>query len=704
MRDLRRKFAVCLAASAAGLTALAGGEQNLVAHYGFESLAGGKTPDALGSSKLSVPRDGELKGLFDSVAGQCISFGKMSAPITVENPAQSGPLSIAFWVKTDDLAGEVVICSDAKGAWALQHSNEGLVLKAQKDGAEKRLNADYFLTAGKWSHMAIVLSGTQADLYVNSRLRGSLDAVDLPSQIQLGAAGAAAISFDELRLYNRAIGAPVLAEVYEQERYDIFGDEYSRFALQSHLDRALFCQAIYMRPFQDDIFRMFGNVQPRMLLAAVGMWGHVDQFDEAYLQKVRQFCTRMNEINPDTLVGGATFLDTVSRRVLPTITIPDYVFEAFDLPIPAEPRTFNFSEAVLVDNARNDLGLPDMSKKEAQLWLFYASCEQIKAGADMIHIGILSGSTKKDKGKRALADTVRRIRAYCDPISRKGKILISSGNCVNRDGTNGAVSDGKLICDFAWFASTPREVPDSKWQCEYVKGHSHAGFGRMAAGFHPGGWDSPHLPWVAHLDTTRVPNMEIGVPHLDSWFPWGLTEIRWFSNTLTKEERNAWLRYMTYRVKELDPFCSAMMPAALVRPGDPGPYYMNTPNKANEFKGYDQEEFVKQLWGEVEFGYNREPITVPSISPDKDYGTDMGAEYEAEKLKSYLDRKRERLPILTTLDLNDEQVLAYLEFMQQDNLTPEKVDRFMADLLTVEQMKVYQTLNVKKVINVGAGY
>ncbi|VGO19584.1 LamG domain-containing protein [Pontiella sulfatireligans] len=621
MRDIRGKFAVCLLASATGMTALASNEQHLISHYEFESLAGGKTPSASGGSKLSVPRGGELKGLFDSVAGQCLYFENMTQPTCI-NLSNNAAQSLFFWIKTPYSDQNAVFCQSQNGEWVLRNGAEKGILLEFRDGTkQKQLNVDYFMTKDKWSQIGLVFSGGKLSLYINSKLRETLklSSFQFSPTLKLGSCGAKEIYFDEIRLYDRPLPADEVDELYQSERYAIAVPQYSRFVLQSYMSRALFTQGIYARPYQEDIFRMIDNIRPRIMMAAVGMWGYEDRLDETYLNNVRRFCERINEIDPRILVGGAVFMEKVSRTVVSEITIPDYVYEAFELPIPETPRPFSFTDMVKTDNPHRDLADPNFSKLEANMWLFYAACEQIDAGVDMVHIGILTISSSRGDYYGEVARTVRLIRERGAPRSRLGKVLITHGGSMDRNGNIGASHDGNLICDFMWFAVTPKEIPDKKWNCELVPGFSHAAYGRTVRGIHPSGWET-RLPIVSHLDTSPVnPKHEIGVCYHDSWDPWGLQEIRWFSNALNKEERNAWLRYMTYRIPEIDPVATAMLPAALVRPGEETSYYANTPSQANGFEGFDQEETIKTLFNEVEFGYNREPVLVPEIDPNKEY-------------------------------------------------------------------------------------
>jgi hypothetical protein len=382
------------------------------------------------------------------------------------------------------------------------------------------------------------------------------------SRRQLLAAGAGAAGLGVGRNAESTSSASGKASGPRESGTKSFGGRISRQQLEHYLSHAITFQGLTASfpegtsdTFDDDV-RMLANIGARFVGQAGYAWAPPND-DDAHFALAAERARKVHRVLPDVMLQAAVF-ETAYTSV-ENIQIPGWVFAEFDMP--KEQRTFDY-EAMLFENGRfvdhwgPGASVPDVRRRETQLWFFYRAARYIDAGHESIHFGQMELTGAEDSNHDAWAELLSRVRRYARRNARRGLVLISAH-------TYGLVRDGKLLLDFHSWPLRPDEVVDQPQHAvlrlEQDLGNLSGIYRRSKGGVTPSGWYTDSLTYVVEFDNYGGVGPNPGEPDLSSIWTWGYDEIAWFARQ-PESYRNSWLRYAWDWVRANDPTGWVMMP------------------------------------------------------------------------------------------------------------------------------------------------
>ena len=344
----------------------------------------------------------------------------------------------------------------------------------------------------------------------------------------------------------------------------------------------------------DETIRFLTNIGAKFAGRAIYVWGSESRIaDPAFFRYARRAARAIHAADPEFIVQAAVF-EAVSREV-ETIPVPDWVFKEFSLQ--PEKRCFRYQEMLYPDGHYVDewgagCSVPDITRVETQMWLYWLAASYIDIGAEGIHFGQVELMSEQDWEFRHWWDLVGRVREYAQGHARRHWVLCDAH--VRK--THGIVVDGRLMLDFH---SRPiRGIVETEGEPLHATlemGYLDSIFGRSRGGIAPSGWTCDHLPYLVEFDNWGSGGT--GGQNIGGIWVWGYDEISWFAH-LESEYRNFWLRYAWDWLSKNDPNGHLQMPGCrgLADPVDGKErYYANTPSEAC-LDGFNQEDTVKAIW------------------------------------------------------------------------------------------------------------
>lgn len=339
-----------------------------------------------------------------------------------------------------------------------------------------------------------------------------------------------------------------------------------------------------------DNMRLILNTKAKFIGRALMLWGHESNLP-AFLKTAKPYAEVLHKADPDIILEGAEF-EIVTTNVA-SISIPDYVFTEFGQPV--TNRTFNYKNMLYADGhfvnhwGRN-ASVPDMSRLETRMWLYYLATCYINVGIEAIHFGQVALMDNNDPAHAGWLDMLGRVRAYAHQHARRHIVL-----CDAHTPTGGYVENGKLLFDFHAFPLRIVGVTNEPYKGILQVGYADFIYLRSKGGITSSGWSCEHLPYLVEFDNFGRHNPG---HYSKSPFIWGWDEITWFA-LMPEAERNAWLRYAWNWVKNTDPNGHLEMPGSRVlsprRGGRPRWYWANTRSAACP-NGFNTEETTKEIW------------------------------------------------------------------------------------------------------------
>jgi hypothetical protein len=348
-------------------------------------------------------------------------------------------------------------------------------------------------------------------------------------------------------------------------------------------------------PDPDDDTRMLLNVGAKFIGRSIYSWNFPEHFNYPdFLGNAKTKIDELHRIDPEIVFQAAIF-EIVSTKV-EVLTIPDWVFEAFDLPF--EERNFNYSnmlnkEGLFVDHWGKGASVPDISRIETQMFFYFMACKYMEIGIEAIHFGQVELMAMQDTTNYACwSSLLQKVRNAALDKARRGTII-----CDGHLPSGGIVIDGKHIFDFVSFPLRPKEIIGDPQMAELKKFYLDAMYGRTKGGITPSGWTCDRLPYLVEFDNWGISDHPGEADINDIWV-WGYDEISWFSNQ-PEEYRNYFLHYTVDWIKNVDPVGYLQMPGSRVTTGsDAGRYRANTKSE-NCKVGKNQEETIKKIWEEL---------------------------------------------------------------------------------------------------------
>jgi hypothetical protein len=233
--------------------------------------------------------------------------------------------------------------------------------------------------------------------------------------------------------------------------------------------------------------------------------------------------------------------------------------------------------------------VPDLTRLETRMWIYFLATEYIDAGMEAIHLGQIEWMGEEDTGLEALADLAGRIRAYAATHARRHWVLLDAH-------THGRVRDGKLLLDFHSYPMRVVEGPTvSDWSL--AVGYFDSIYGLSLGGITPSGWACEHLPYLVELDHGYPSGREGRGPIGPPWV-WGYDEVSWFAQ-LTEADRNAFLWNAWHWLDTTDAAAHLQMPGQrqiYVLEDDSYSWYMAHRPGPLTPDGFNQEPVIELIW------------------------------------------------------------------------------------------------------------
>ena len=385
----------------------------------------------------------------------------------------------------------------------------------------------------------------------------------------------------------------------------------------------------------DEAIRFLTNIGAKFAGRTIYLWGSESRIaDPTFLENGMRAARAVHAADPELIVQAAIF-EIVSGEV-EAVPIPDWVYDEFSLR--PEKRNFRYKEMLYpdghyVDEWREGSSIPDITRIETQMWIYFLAVSYINVGIECIHFGQVELMSEHDWEFRHWYDLIQRVRKHAQAHARRHWVLCDAH--VRK--THGVVVDGRLMLDFhARPLRGLRETEGEPLHATLEMGYLDSIFGRSRGGIAPSGWTCEHLPYLVEFDNWGSGGR--GGQNIGGIWVWGYDEICWFAH-LEEEYRNWWLRYAWDWLKSNDPNGHLQMPGCrgLADPVDGKTLYRaNAPSAACP-DGFNQEETMKRIWAEDARGGGRE----------RSYAFD--GQIPREILDNYLSRAVTQMNLLMSL-------------------------------------------------------
>jgi hypothetical protein len=368
-----------------------------------------------------------------------------------------------------------------------------------------------------------------------------------------------------------------------------FDGSMSRAQLYSYLSRAAtMVEMVNGAGDLDDHIRMITNTGMKYAGRSVSFWGKESTIPTA-LPKLKANADRIHAAVPDLILEGCSF-EIVTKSV-GDVDVPTWVFAEFGKP--AVSRKFNYADMVGrwgADHWGKDTCIPDITKEEYQMWVYYLARNWIDVGCEAVHFGEMVSLCRSQTHADAWWSLLSRIRRYGASHARRHLVLCNAFDfkadppykLYDPKAPMNKVQGDRFVFDFCECPLRIKEDPTTPQEAKIVVGHRDAVYQRSPSGMNPLGWYCEHQPYLVEVDNwsnSKFPGQCQGPNH--AWV-WGYDEINWFQ-AQSETYRNNFLKNVTDWLQENDPNGRLQMPGIRIR------------YRAHTGKG-NQEETIKAIW------------------------------------------------------------------------------------------------------------
>lgn len=372
-----------------------------------------------------------------------------------------------------------------------------------------------------------------------------------------------------------------------------FDGKISREVLENYLSRSITMEGVFNgRGDLEDNIRMLGGIGAKYIGRSLCLWGAENDFLRN-VDRAKKETPKMLAADPEMILEACVF-EIVGPKV-DQIAVPDWVFS--DLGQPVERRNFRFADMIYPEGERRDWGngssVPDVSRKETQLWFYYQAASYIDAGFEAIHFGQVEIMNRNDPGNDQWNFLLSWVRAYAAKHARRHMVL-----CNGHVPSGGLMHQGNPLLDFHAFPLRVKEVPNKPQEGILKVGFIDSIYGHSKGGVTFSGWKCEHLPYLVELDNWGVSKTP-GKAGAGQFWVWGYDEITWFAHQ-RKQYRADWLRYAWNWVRQTDPSGFLEMPGSRTeRSADQHWYFANRPSSAVP-QGCGDEEAIRAVWTQAD--------------------------------------------------------------------------------------------------------
>lgn len=194
--------------------------QGLVGYWSFNEGFGTKADDSSGNGNT-----GTITGATwtDGKRGKALSFDGNSSKVTLPSIQAGTNMSIAAWIKKNTSTGQRSFFSSRSGGTYLGLNGAKIFLYENNATPKGITSSSDVIQIGQWQHIVATSDGSITTFYVNGVQ------VYQANQTRPGGSGGAGIGWDpeigtefwdgiidEVRVYNRALSATEIANLYKQ--------------------------------------------------------------------------------------------------------------------------------------------------------------------------------------------------------------------------------------------------------------------------------------------------------------------------------------------------------------------------------------------------------------------------------------------------------------------------------------------------------
>ena len=380
-----------------------------------------------------------------------------------------------------------------------------------------------------------------------------------------------------------------------------FNGNMSEEVLRNYLSRSMTVSGLLFgsvyydgnAPYAEDDERMVINVGAKFVGRSIYMWGKDDNINNtSFLSQAKTKIDRMHLLDPEIIFQACIF--EIVTPYVNNVTIPAYVFQAFDLPI--EDRNFRYADMYNISHNGQWGGVskgsaPDVTRIETRLWYYYLATQYINIGIEAIHWGQVQMTAFDDQynGYKSWFELIGKVRDFARIRARR-KFVLNDGHT-----RPGIVVGGKLLLDFHSFPMRPMNISGQPYSVQLIFS-SRTMYGQSSGGTTYSGWQCTHLPYIVEFDNYGI-SSNPGIYDSSGGWIWGYDEITWFS-LQPEADRNSFLDYAVKWIKVNDPTGNLEMPGRRVVSTTTGGkiYRANTAAGNMATYGYSQESTIKQIW------------------------------------------------------------------------------------------------------------
>lgn len=352
--------------------------------------------------------------------------------------------------------------------------------------------------------------------------------------------------------------------------------------------------------FKEDI-RFLTNIGAKYIQRAGGEWIPTLECEKVY-PKVKEMFEYAHSIDPYIIFEAAVF-ECITEDIS-TIPIPEWVFEAFNLPV--EKRNFSPANCYFPDGYGKDIHgetmhAPDIRQTETQMFFYYKACKYISLGYEALHMGQTLMTGKYDNNFECWTKVITMIRAYAKENARRGYVIINShdhGKLKHSETGNYLVD---LIMAPMRAHAAKGEVDhmpteENPQRCIIEKGWwNDSPYQAGYTGVTPCGEKVEKYPYLVEFD--NYGNSRPGEEGVADSYVWGLDENSWYCN------QPRWYRkeFTKYMLDTLDSFEENGHLSILAHRGS---FFNTTTRQQEQFyanstefmaSGRDDEQWLKEL-------------------------------------------------------------------------------------------------------------
>ena len=295
-----------------------------------------------------------------------------------------------------------------------------------------------------------------------------------------------------------------------------FKGSISEKVLNNYLSRAI----TYENANTDEALRAILNTGAKYISRSAAEWYPSKWFEDDRLPIFEELIEKAHSIDPDIIFEGCIFETT--GKDINDIKIPAFVFEAFGKE--PEDRCFDHRKMLFPDGHGKNMwaagySMPDITREETQMFIYYRACKFIDIGVEAIHLGQTKQTGKNDKNNKRWTKVIHLIRDYAKKNARRGYVIINS----HHPSHDFVGTDGVMLVDFNASPMRPKAVgaANSSPQKCVLNTDVDAPYTKNISGTSPSGWTTNHYPYLVEFDNYDAAQGDA---------VWGMDESSWIAN------------------------------------------------------------------------------------------------------------------------------------------------------------------------------